>query len=131
MTLPRKHLICTEVAGWPKLAWVATMKRGADVVSVLHGPCVETRPDWCVEGVWDGAFSKGDFDLTDVIVGTGIRVRDARILFVSSGDTLSRLHHFEDTAETLFVSNSLSALLAIADLSLVPDYDYASAINRS
>jgi hypothetical protein len=80
-----------------------------------------------VEGVWAGDFSKGDFDVTDVVVGTGLRVRDDHILFISSGDTLSRLHHFEDK-NTLFVSNSLSALLAIADLALLPDYDYASAM---
>ena len=103
------------------------MKRGSDMVSVLHGPCVETRPDWCVEGVWAGDFSKGDFDVTEVVVGTGVRVRDDHIMFVSSGDTLSRLHHFEDS-KTIFVSNSLSALLAIADLALLPDYDYASAM---
>lgn len=37
---------------------------------------VEVRRDWAVEGVWDGAFDKGDCNLTDSIYGTGIRNRD-------------------------------------------------------
>jgi hypothetical protein len=124
---PRKRLICQEVPGWPKLAWVAVSKLGSDAVSVLHGPCVETNPDWCVEAVWAGDFSEGGFDLTDVIVGTGIRIRGDKVLFVSSGDTLNRLHHFEDD-ETIYVSNSLPALMAIVGLTLISDYDYAPAM---
>jgi hypothetical protein len=127
MPSPGKRLICKRVPGWPKLAWVAVTKLGSDAVSVLHGPCVETNPDWCVEAVWAGDFSEGDFDRTDVIIGTGIRIRGDNILFASSGDTLNRLHHFQD-GEMLYVSNSLSALLAVADLALLPDYDYASAM---
>jgi hypothetical protein len=68
------------------------LKLGSETVSVLHGPRVETNPDWCVEAVWAGSFSEGGFDLTDVIVGTGIRIRGDKVLFVSSGDTLNRLH---------------------------------------
>jgi hypothetical protein len=127
MALRAKHLTCTEVPGWPKLAWLATLKHGSDEVAVLHGPCVETGRDWCMEGVWAGDFAQGNFDLTDVVVGTGIRIRGGEVRFVSSGDTLNRLHHFRGP-EALHVSNSLSALLAIADLRLVPGYDYATAM---
>ena len=122
-----KRLTCRRVSGWPKLAWVATMNLGSDTVSVLHGPCVETNTDWCVEAVWAGDFPDGDFDLTDVVVGTGVRVRGDTVAFVSSGDTLNRLHHFKEN-ETLYVSNSLPALMALADLTLISDYDYASAM---
>jgi hypothetical protein len=124
---PGKRLICNEVPGWPKLAWVAAMKLGSGTVSVVHGACVETHPDWCMEGVWAGEFSRGDFDLTDVVAGTGVRVRDGKVVFVSSGDTLNRLHHFSQE-ETLYVSNSLPALLAVTDSGLVPDYDYVPAM---
>jgi hypothetical protein len=114
---PGKRLICQEVSGWPKLAWVAVLKLGSEAVSVLHGPCVETNPEWCVEAVWAGGFSAGGFDLTDVVVGTGVRLRGDKVVFVSSGDTLNRLHHFR-RKETFYVSNSLPALLVIADLDL-------------
>jgi hypothetical protein len=124
---PGKRLICEEVPGWPKLAWVAVMKFGSDTVSVVHGPCLETSPRWCVEAVWAGDFAEGGFDLADVVVGTGVRIRDDHVVFVASGDTLSRLHHFVDE-ETIYVSNSLPALMAIADLALQSDYDYASAV---
>jgi hypothetical protein len=55
---PGKRLICKEVPGWPKLAWAAVTKRGSDVVAVLHGPCVETSPDWCAEAVWAAIFPR-------------------------------------------------------------------------
>jgi hypothetical protein len=127
VTSSRKRLICQEVPGWPKLAWVAVLKLGSETVLVLHGPRVETNPDWCVEAVWAGDFSEGGFDLTDVVVGSGVRVRDDRVVFVSSGDTLNHLHHFRDE-ETIYVSNSLSALLAVADLALLSDYSYQPAM---
>jgi hypothetical protein len=116
-----------EQAGWPKLAWVAVVEPGSETVSVRHGPCVECAPAWCAEGVWDGDFAAGDFDLSDVVVGTGIRARGDRVLFVSSSDTLNRLHHFV-AADRIVVANSLAALLALADLALLPSFDYASAM---
>jgi hypothetical protein len=127
MASSRKRLICREVPGWPKLAWVAVMKPGSDAVSVLHGPCVETGRNWCAEAVWVGNFPEGDFDLTDVITGTGVRLRDDKVVFVSSGDTLNRLHHFED-GQALYVSNSLPGLMTVAGLELLPDYEYAPAM---
>jgi hypothetical protein len=127
MASPRKRLFCREVPGWPKLAWVAVMKPGSDTVSVLHGPCVETNRNWCVEAVWPGDFPEGDFDLADVVAGTGVRLRGDNVVFVSSGDTLNRLHHFEDS-QALYVSNSLAGLMAVAGLELLPEYEYATAM---
>ena len=126
MTSSRKCLICQEVPGWPKLAWAAVTELGSDTVSVLHGPRVETNPDWCVEAVWAGDYAEGSFDFSDVVVGTGVRVRGNKIVFVSSGDTLNCLHHFQEN-EMIYVSNSLPALMAIARLELI-DHDYAPAM---
>ena len=103
MSAAAKRLVFREVPDWPKLSWLAAMKRGSDSVSVLHGPCVETNPAWCVEAVWVGRFPDGDFDSTDLVVGTGIRVRREGVLFISSGDTLNRLHCHED-GETIYIS---------------------------
>lgn len=117
----------TEVTDWPKLSWVAAAKRGCEIITILHGSCVETHASWCVEAVWDDEFSNGDFDRTDLVFGTGIRMRGDQVFFVSSGDTLNRLHWYENK-KTIFVSNSLPALLAVADIGLVQDYAYADAM---
>jgi hypothetical protein len=80
-----------------------------------------------VEAVWAGDFSAGGFDEADIVVGTGIRIRDSNVIFVSSSDTLNRLHHFRDI-DTLYVSNSLPALMALAESALLDGYDYAAAM---
>ena len=115
------------IPDWPKLAWVAVMAKGARSVRVLHGPRVETSPGWAFEGVWTGCFRDGDFDRTDLVVGTGVRARGEEIFFVSPGDTLGRLCWLRDR-DFVFVSNSLPALLAAADADLVEGFDYAAAM---
>jgi hypothetical protein len=120
-------LIYHEVPDWPKLTWLAKLPRGSNAVTVLHGPCVETNASWCAEAVWPGAFAEGNFDQTDVVVGTGLRVRSGKIVFVTSGDTLNRLHYYEGD-EAIYVSNSLPAMMAVADLSFVPGFDYVHVL---
>jgi hypothetical protein len=111
------------ILGWPKLAWVAYIVPGLDEVQVLHGPCVEVRGDWCAEGVWCGDFAVGDFDLTDRVFGTGVRIRGDQAVFVSSGTAMDRLW-FRQSDGRLYVSNSLPALCACAGFSLVEDRRY-------
>ena len=43
----------------PRLAWCAHLRRGSGVARVYHGPWVETRDDWFVEGAWTGPFEEG------------------------------------------------------------------------
>ncbi len=69
---------------WPALAWIARCERSNPVITVRHGPQVETREDWLCEAVWDGEFEAGDFDRTDLVFGSGIRLRDEGIIFVRS-----------------------------------------------
>lgn len=76
------------IPGWPKLAWVALCRRNYEKVIVYHGPCVEIRDDWCVEGVWDGDFDAGGFDRTDLMFGTGLHARGDSIVFVTPSTTL-------------------------------------------
>jgi hypothetical protein len=106
---------------WPKLAWVAQLGHGAKNIAVLHGSAVETSSDWCAEAVWAGPFSDGGFDQTDLVFGTGIRCRQDRVVFVASGTMMDRLWHCH-LNEQVYVSNSMPALLACADLSLLNDY---------
>src|SRR5690349_24391142 len=101
---------------WPAQAWLAECH--PDHVLVRHGGRVEARPDWFCEAVWDGPFEQGDFDLTDVVAGSGGRMRDGRVVFVPTGATTDRLHSIRvpaaagGTRGRVLVSNSLPCLLA-------------------
>lgn len=106
---------------WPKLAWVAVLEPQDERFVVHHGPMVEVRRDWVVEGVWDGEFDQGDFDQTDAIFGTGIRKRDDSVFFVSSASGVDRLWSVRQKGE-IFVSNSLPGLLELSGLSLRDEY---------
>jgi len=111
------------IDAWPKLVWVAQFTLGAERIDVYHGPMVEVAADWCVEAVWAGRFEDGEFDTTDLIFGSGIRRRNDEIVFVSSGTTTDRLWHCK-RGEECYVSNSLPALMASADLFLLDDHNY-------
>ena len=52
---------------------------------------MEVCDTWFCEAVWDGDYEAGDFDLTDLVFGSGGRLRDERAIFVSSGTTVDRL----------------------------------------
>ena len=112
-----------QVPQWPKLAWVAVFPDGAETIEVYHGPMVETASDWCVEAVWTGDFAAGDFDRTDLVFGSGVRIRDNRVIFVTSASGVDRLW-YGSYAGLWYVSNSLPALLACADIELCEHYSH-------
>jgi len=96
---------------WPPLSWLAVCERGKSEIIVHHGRGVETHPEWFCEAVWDGDFKAGDFDLTDLVFGSGGRARAEQTAFVSSGSTVDRLQHIRHGGKTL-ISNSLACLYA-------------------
>ena len=96
---------------WPPLAWLARCSPTRPVVDVFHGPGVERTAEWFCEAVWAGAYETGGFDHTDVVFGSGGRLRNSTATFVSSGTTVDRLQSLETTDAT-WVSNSLPCLLA-------------------
>ena len=110
------------VSQWPRLAWVVTFEQGTNEMLLFHGPMVEVSDQWAAEAVWDGEFTRGDFDTTDIVFGSGVRLRDNKVIFVSSGSTLDRIWYFK--SDSWYVSNSLPAILAGAQLSLCDDFDY-------
>jgi hypothetical protein len=111
---------------WPPLAWLARCRRGDGTIDVLHGPAVHTAADWFCEAVWDGPLAAGDFDRTDLVFGSGARLRTDAVTFVSSGSTVDRLQSLEGAATT-WVSNSLPCLLAAVGGALDPTYaDYCT-----
>jgi len=109
------------IDGWPPLAWLARCPVSSCTVDVFHGSQVETKSSWFCEAVWDGPFSLGDFDNTDIIFGSGGRIREDEVNFVSSGTTVDRLQAVKHE-DSMLVSNSLVCLAKATDASV--DYTY-------
>ena len=110
------------VPDWAGLAWVARFVAGQDALAVYHGPRVEVGTDWLAEAVWCGEFGPGEFDRTDLVYGSGLRVRPDGVHVVSSATGVDRLW-FSEHEGTWHASNSLPAMLATSGASLVDDYD--------
>jgi len=108
---------------WPPLAWIARVHPGKSQVEVSHGRAVETRPKWFCECVWDGAFSEGGFDQTDIVAGTGGRIRDGSLYLISSGSTVDRLQFIEHNG-SYWASNSIVCLMAMLAGKFDPVYPY-------
>ena len=108
---------------WPPLAWLARLKPGKATVLVMHGPAVESRPDWFCECVWDSRYSEGGFDQTDIVAGTGGRLRGDVINLVSSGSTVDRIQYLEHDG-AFWVSNSIVCLAATLGASFDPVYPH-------
>jgi hypothetical protein len=111
---------------WPVLAWLAECH--PDHVLVRHGPRVETRDHWFCEAAWDGAFEQGDFDRTDIVAGSGGRMRGGTVTFVPAGATVDRLQSIVveegGAAGRTLVSNSLACLVACAGAKVSPTYRF-------
>src|SRR2546430_1791189 len=89
---PPLRLRYTRVAHWPPLAWLARCTVSGREIEVLHGDLVEVAHDWFCEAAWTGEYDAADFDKTEVVFGSGARVRGDRVTFVSSASTVDRLH---------------------------------------
>ena len=109
----------TRNDAWPRLAWVAELRPGDGEVIVRCGSHVEATESWFCEAVWDGDFADGDFDLTDIVAGTGARIRDGKVTFVSSASLQDRLQYLQCDDKVL-VSNSLSAIVALSGVDVDP-----------
>jgi hypothetical protein len=114
-------LLVQRIPKWPKLAWVASISEYSDCAQVYCGPMVEIGDDWVAEAVWAGDFEGAGFDLTDIVFGSGVRVRNDRLVFVTSGSTFDRLWYSYNDDQCL-VGNSLPALMAVGGLEL--DHHY-------
>lgn len=118
------NVVQREHPDWPGLTWAAVVRADSRDVDLLHGPLVEARDDWAIEGVWAGPFDEGGFDRTSLVFGSGVRCRGDHVSFVSAGTSIDRLWHV-DRGGSRVVSNSLPALLAVSGVRLldeVPNY---------
>jgi hypothetical protein len=71
--------------------------------------------------VWDASFVEGSFDQTDLVFGSGGRIRESAITFVSAGSTVDRLQ-FAMRGNCTFISNSLVCLLEGMEARLDPTF---------
>ncbi len=110
-----------RVSDWPPLAWLARCERSSPLITVFHGRQVEANEEWFCEAVWAGDYSSGDFDQTDIVAGSGGRLRAGQMTFVSAGSTVDRLNSLE-AEDLVWVSNSLSCLLATLKARVDPTY---------
>jgi hypothetical protein len=108
---------------WPPLAWLAIWREDEPRITVRHGPDVETRPGWFCEAVWEGDFAAGNFDECEFVFGSGGRIRNGSVFFVSSHLTFDRLQSFR-SGEQLYVSNSLACLAAVLEFGFDPWYPW-------
>src|SRR5919202_6681692 len=111
----------TQIDTWPPLAWLAKCSISQPTVDVFHGGRVETSEEWFCEAIWDSNYEAGDFDQTDIVFGSGGRLRGECVTFVSAGTTVDRLQSLQ-TQENLWISNSLACLLATINGTLDPYY---------
>lgn len=110
----------------PPLAWVAQHRtEDSEKLKVWCGTQVEVGEKFVVEGVWPGSFSECGFERSDLFFGSGLKILEDRVCFVSSCAAVDRIWSWCDGATT-YVSNSLPLLLAISDISLLPtEHRYA------
>lgn len=108
----------------PKLAWLAEVNKKTGSISVLCGSGVELRDDFFVTGVWDAPFEKAGFDVSDSFYGTGARLTENGVIFVTPSHSLERLLlHEKDGIVT--VSNSFPFILERLNAGLDRSvYDY-------
>jgi hypothetical protein len=88
---------------------------------VLHGGAVECRDEWIFEGVWDGEFESGNFDQSELVFGSGVRVRGDSIICVGSSSTLDRLWVLE-FGGAWWVANTLPGALAASGATIDMSY---------
>jgi len=100
----------------PFLSWLAICNNLKKDIVVFHGWLVETGVDYCVSAVWDDDFKIADFDKADIIAGTGIRLRNETVIFVTPGITLDRIVYYNN-GDVILVSSSLCAVFAYANIS--------------
>jgi len=111
MNANRMRIQYVAVPSWPVLAWLACCDRRQNAVTVFHGPGVEVTDEWFCEATWAGPFDAGGFDETDVVAGSGGRLRGNELIFVSSASTVDRLQWL-DTPDGPWISNSLACLMS-------------------
>ena len=101
------RLTTVRVPEWPVLGWLAVCRRHRTRSPATSGTTSRRRTSGSARRSGPGPFVDGGFDETDIVFGSGVRVRDDRVVFVPSGGPIDRLHSIR-TDDGLLVSNSLA-----------------------
>ena len=107
----------------PPLSWSLSIARGASVADLTCGPWVETGSNWFVEGAWDSEFRARCFEQSSLLMGSGGKVTEDRMVIATACHNLEPLF-LASTDRGLTASNTLAFLLVTSGLSLDPDYSY-------
>lgn len=109
-----------NIQSLPRLAWCAILERHSNVAQIFHGPWVETKENFFVDGIWDGTFNEGSFD-NAYLMGTGGMIKGDKVLFCTPYHSHERIHFFWKGSR-LFISPSLAFLLKQANQKLDINY---------
>lgn len=107
----------------PRLAWCARLRRGDEVVRIDHGPWVETRGHWFVEGAWAGDFVQGDFENAIHLAGSAGRADADCVVFCTASNMMERVQSVR-VGDDLLVSNSLVFLFEMTGDEPDPCYPF-------
>lgn len=101
-----------ECADLPKANWrVIISEQG--VVKVRYGASVERTVAGIFEGVWDGDFTKFDFDLSSNVYGSGVKFSEESLIFTPASHSRDCIHVIFDKRNGDFIfSNSIISSLA-------------------
>ncbi len=110
-----------EIPTLPVLSWCARVNIKNGIIIVMHGTNVEINNTWFYEGAWDGPADEAGFATSCYFCGTGARIIDGGVEFVSPS------HPFRGLAISKFehgylVSNSL--VFIISQIGDKPDINY-------
>jgi hypothetical protein len=110
----------------PPLAWVAHVEQQR--VRVACGTSVRRSEDAFFDGTWAGDAGLASVLESTTPFGAGMVVRDGRLFVVPAGHTCEGIYLCRPrvAAGTLFVSNSIAALLEATNQGLVAGVDYVS-----
>lgn len=106
---------------WPPLVWLAKASAASMLIEIFHGSGIETSSEWFCEAIWADQYCEGDFDRTDIIFGSGGRIRGENAIFVSSSTTVDRIQSAV-VKGCSWVSNSLPCLLTALGAVVDPRY---------
>lgn len=104
-------MLTVNTAQIARLSWCAHVT--PETATAVVGPWVETGDGFLVEGAWPGNFSDPGFDQSFAFFGSGITIRNGKVVVVSPCHTFECVYSV-DRANGYLFSNSLALLLKMA-----------------
>lgn len=111
----------------PKLAWLLVLD--GEKANAYVGPSVEVRDEGFVEGMWAGEFSKFNFDKSEYLFGSGVRIRNGELIVCPPKHTREKLFLLRDRQKDItYVSNSIAFILTKSQFYKEKEYGHFMAI---